>query len=233
MNILGLIPARGGSKRVPGKNIRHLGNKPTIAWTIEAAKSASCLQNIIVSTDDQAIADLALKWGAQAPWLRSPELGSDTAQVIDAVIEVLERLDREHAEEPTAVMLLQPTSPFRSAETIKRAVELFKKNKTDSVVSVSPAKTHPQWCRRVSEDGILSDFLTGNAASRSQDLPPVYALNGAIYLANVSTLRERRSFYSDRTRALIMDSDIEALDIDSPFDWMIAEIIADRGDLSL
>lgn len=232
MNILGLIPARGGSKRVLGKNIRHLGDKPTIAWTIEAAKSASCLQNIIVSTDDQAIADLAMKWGAQVPWLRSPELGSDTAQVIDAVIEVLERLDSERAEGPTAVMLLQPTSPFRSAETIRRAVELFKKNGADSVVSVSPAKTHPQWCRRVSEDGILSDFMTGNTVSRSQDLPPVYALNGAIYLADVATLHTRHGFYSDRTRALIMDSDIEALDIDSPFDWMIAETIATKGNIS-
>jgi CMP-N,N'-diacetyllegionaminic acid synthase len=225
-SVLALIPARGGSKRIPGKNIRSLCGLPLIAHTLHTAQAAACFTRILVSTDDQAVAAVASEHGGEVPWLRSSENAGDTSTAMDAIEEVLSRIEADGDPLPEAVMLLQPTSPFRSVRSIHRALELFARAGGESVVSVSPAANHPWWCKRLSAEGELLPFTPDAAENiRSQDLPSAYALNGLIYLASVATLRERHSLYSEHTRALVIESPEEAIDIDTPFDWLVAEAI--------
>jgi N-acylneuraminate cytidylyltransferase/CMP-N,N'-diacetyllegionaminic acid synthase len=222
--ILGIIPARSGSVRVVNKNVRRLGGRPLIEWTIRAARESGALTRIIVSTDSEEIAVIARRGGAEAPWLRSPAFATDTAPVIDAVLEALDRIEAAGETLPDGIMLLQPTSPFRTAESIRAACSLFVAGQGCSVVSVRPVRDHPAWCRRIDEQGCLVPLnAAGGAAARSQDVEPVFALNGAVYLATPHTLRQERSFHSARTTALVMRSQIESLDIDTPEDWLIAE----------
>jgi len=224
--VLALIPARGGSKRIPGKNIRLLGSLPLIAHTIRCARAAGCFSRILVSTDDPTIAEVARVHGGNVPWLRSALNATDASTTIDTILEVIDHMEANGAPMPDALMLLQPTSPFRSVENIHRAVALYRETNGESVVSVSPATSHPWWCKRIADNGELLPFLSGiDDGLRSQDLPPAYTLNGSIYLCGITNLRARRSLYSAHTRALVIDSPEEALDIDTPFDWLIAEAI--------
>jgi CMP-N,N'-diacetyllegionaminic acid synthase len=220
--ILGLVPARAGSKGIPGKNIKPLGGKPLIAFSIEAARDAGCLDRILVSTDSQEIADVARRSGAQVPWLRPAEFATDTSSIEDVVVHTLQLLAAD-GYRPDAVMVLQPTSPFRSARTIRSAVELHELSAGESVVSVSVAREHPYWCKRIAEDGTLHPWNPAiSIPHRRQELPEAYCLNGAVYLASTGTLQTRRSLYSERTRALVMLEE-ESLDLDTPWDWGIAE----------
>lgn len=227
--VLGLVPARGGSKGVPRKNVRLLWGRPLLVHTLEAARGAGCLDRLVVSTDDQAIAQVAEGAGVPVPWLRSRELAEDRSNVVDAALEALDKLEGSEGYRPEAVCLLQPTSPFRTVQTIRRAVDLFASSGGESVVSVSPARDHPYWCKRVNADGTLSDFVAGADVPVSrQELPPVFRVNGAVYVATVDTLRSARSFHSRRTRALVID-EREALDIDTPLDWEIASGLSFEG----
>jgi CMP-N,N'-diacetyllegionaminic acid synthase len=225
MDIVAVIPARAGSKRLPGKNIKVLAGKPLLAYTIEAALAAACFKRVIVSTEDQQIATVAKQYGAEVPWLRSEKIATDEADVVDVVLEVLQKVALA-GDNVDAVMLLQPTSPFRSVINIVRAIELFNQVKPESVVSVSSANTHPFWCKTVDVHGVLKSFcLEEKKPTRFQDLPPVYQLNGSIYLSTVKNLQERHSFYSPNTNALIMTDPQECIDIDSSFDWLLAETV--------
>jgi CMP-N-acetylneuraminic acid synthetase len=229
LDCVAIIPARGGSKRLPGKNLRMLGGRPLIDWTLRVACAEKGLRRVIVSTDAPIIAETAIRLGGEAPWLRSAETSTDTASSIEVVQEVLHRLKSEEGRLPEAVMLLQPTSPFRTADTVHKAIELFSATR-ESVIAVSPAASHPQWCYSVDQEGRLREWpKTGSPVSRSQDLPPAYVLNGSIYLASVVTLQNRNSFYSEHPRALIVDSEIESIDIDTPFDMLVAEAVVANG----
>lgn len=222
--VLGLVPARGGSKRLPGKNTKRLDGLPLLAHTLRTARAAGSFDRVIVSTDDPAIAAVAREQGGEVPWLRSTENATDASGSVDVVLEVLERLAKEPAGLPDAVALLQPTSPFRSVETIRRALALFDVAGGESVVTVSPVADHPWWCRTVNAQGEMRPFLPDVPRTmRSQDLPPVYVLNGVFYVASVTTLQTRRSFESAHPRALILNSPEESLDIDTPWDWLVAE----------
>ena len=224
--LLALVPARGGSKRLPRKNIRELCGLPLLAYTVRCARQAQCFDRIVVSTDDPEIAELARTYGADVPWLRSVENSTDGSTSIDAILEVLERIENDGAPLPCAVMLLQPTSPFRSIDSIRRALALFDSAEGESVVSVSPADNHPWWCKSVTPQGELLPFLDAvDGGLQSQLLPPVYVPNGVVYLSSVSNLRSNHSLYSEHTRALIIESREESLDIDTEFDWLIAEAI--------
>lgn len=226
MDMVAVIPARAGSKRVPGKNTRELGGRPLIAWTIRTALEAG-LDDVFVSTDDEKTAGIARAYGA-VPVARSRELATDKASVVPAVIELLDHFEND-GDVIDSVLLLQPTSPFRSVDTIKRAVSLFRESRGDSVVSVSLVKEHPSWCKKI-EDGALVPLLSDNDGSmlRSQDLDDVYCLNGLIYLSTSRSLRRQETFYSETTRPLIVRSEREALDIDTEHDWMVAESLAER-----
>ncbi len=224
--LLGWIPARRNSKGVPDKNKRALGDKPLIVHAIVAAQQAACLDRLMVSTDDPDVAQLATAAHAEVPWLRSAELATDHSPVIESVVYDLHRLKAEHGYCPDGVMLLQTTSPFRSPETVRAAAEMFAHAGGESVISVSPAGEHPYWCKRIAEDGAIEPFLPdAPAPARRQELTPAYILNGVVYVASVETILSNQSFYSSRTHALLISSEKESLDIDTPFDWLVAEAL--------
>ena len=222
---LAIIPARGGSKRLPGKNIRPLFGKPLIAWTIDAARQSGVIDEIVVTTDDNAIAETARAWGVSVPWMRPPELASDIASSMDVVIHALGMLGSE-GKMFDFVVLLQPTSPFRTPTTIFSGIEMCRKSGGKPVVAVSPARDHPSWCFHVSTAGVLSPmYSTEETPKRSQDLPPAYAINGSLYVSGTGILKNSRTFLRDDTKALIVTDKKEALDIDDEWDWMLAEYL--------
>lgn len=229
LNCIAIIPARGGSKRLPGKNLLHLGGLPLIGWTIRVAIASKAFSRIIVSTDDSAIAKAALALGAEVPWLRSKENSSDSASSIQVVHEVLKRLAMEEGCLPDAVMLLQPTSPFRHPGLLQEALKRYTASGSQSVVAVSPASPPPQWCFTVTPNGELSPWDKNADLSRFQDIPPAYCLNGSLYLSSVTTLLQTSTFYSEHTQALVMNDEVQSLDIDTPFDFMVAETAVANG----
>lgn len=226
MNLLIIIPARGGSKRVEKKNKKTLGGKPLIAWTIDQVVG---IENatIVVSTDDKDILSIAQAYENITAFRRQAKHATDTSSIINVIEEVLDYFDGKDTFD--AIMLLQPTSPFRTRSAIDEAIKLFQKGCGESVVSVSPVRSHPYWCKEV-RDGIIHSFDERfDATVRSQDLPNVYQLNGLIYVSTIYNFRKRQSLYSEKTRALIIKSEEESLDIDTPFDWMMAEAIVNKG----
>jgi len=228
VKVFALIPARGGSKRVPGKNIRPLGRKPLIAWTIEVAGGVLGIADILVSTDDAAIRDAAVAAGAWAPWLRPTALSTDTTMAIDVCLHSLDWYEAEKGS-VDGLMLLQPTSPFRTSETITRGLSLFKEHGFRPVIGVSPARSHPYWCYKDVSNTIIPFMERPDGAQRSQDLPPAFELNGAFYLVSPSDLRRNRALISADAVPLMVNDPHEALDIDTEWDWMIAEAIVKNG----
>lgn len=229
MNILTVVLARGGSKRLPGKNIRLLGGKPLIVWSIDAARAVPEIDAILVSTDDPAIGAVCAEAGALVPWLRPAALATDTASSVDAVLHALDWYEARHGV-VDGVLLLQPTSPFRSSDTLRRGIELFGANERRPVVGVSPCASHPMWAMKLAGH-YLEPFLPAQSlVTRSQDLPAAYAINGAFYLISPSELRAGRSFIGVHTVPLIIESAREALDIDTAWDWAMAETALVHGD---
>ncbi len=222
MRILALILARGGSKRLPGKNIRLLGGKPLIVWSIDVAKGIPQICDILVSTDDPATAEVCTMAGALVPWLRPAELATDTSSSVDAALHSLDWYEAENGP-VDGVMLLQPTSPFRSAETIRQAAALFESNGGRPVIGVSPAVPHPAWCFRVVRESLVPILGWDELQRRSQDLSPAYALNGAMYIITPDDLRVERTFITNDACPLMMNDLVESLDIDTEWDWLIAE----------
>jgi CMP-N,N'-diacetyllegionaminic acid synthase len=228
MRILALITARGGSKRVPGKNIRPLGGRPLIVWSIDLARGIPDICDILVSTDDAETLKIAQGAGALAPWLRPAELATDSAPSVDVCLHALDWYEETHGK-VGGLMLLQPTSPFRSRETVLRGIDLFRDNQRRSVLGVSPAASHPMWCFKVNGE-TLQPFIEGAVThSRSQDLPPAYVMNGAFYLIEPQDLRRHRSFYSDTTLPLIIDDPAECIDIDTEWDWRMAQALCEKS----
>jgi CMP-N,N'-diacetyllegionaminic acid synthase len=225
MKILALIPARGGSKRLPNKNILPLDGKPLIAWTIDAAKGIAEIIDILVSTDSKEIASVAKDAGASVPWLRPDTLSSDTASSIDVCLHALNWYENKFGS-IDGLMLLQPTSPFRNENLISDGIALYKRHSaTRSIVSFSPADSHPMWCYKL-DNNFLHPFIEGLGSNlRSQDLPPAYVINGSLYICNPVTLREKRSFIQRDTIPIIVDSKVESLDIDTDLDLKFAEFI--------
>jgi N-acylneuraminate cytidylyltransferase len=225
MRILALITARGGSKRIPGKNIRPLGGKPLIVWSIDVAKDIVGIVDILVSTDDKNILEIAKNAGALVPWSRPPELATDTALSVDVCLHALEWYEKENGR-IDGLMLLQPTSPFRSRKSVLQGIELFSSHDDHRpVIGVSTAKSHPMWCFEI-EKGVMRPFIKGGGLyMQSQDLPPAYVVNGAFYLISPEDLREHRSFYKSNGVPLVMEELNEGLDIDTKLDWMIAESV--------
>lgn len=223
MKILALVPARGGSKRLPGKNIRILGGKPLILWSIDVVKSIPEVCDILVSTDDPAISALCADAGALVPWLRPKELATDSASSVDVV---LHALDWYEAEKGTVdgVLLLQPTSPFRTKETVLKGIELFRTHEQQAVLGVSPTHTHPMWTLKMESGNLVPYMPEHGFETRSQGLPPAYVINGSFYLITPTALRANRSFVGPATLPLLIASPPEDLDIDTEWDWAVAEV---------
>ena len=225
VNILGVIPARGGSKGIPRKNIRPVAGRPLIAYTIEAARKARSLSRVIVSTDDPEIAEVARAWGAEAPFLRPAELARDDTPGPEPIIHAVEWLRDHEGYRPELVMKLQPTSPLREARDIDAAVEIARRRDADSVVSVCALKHHPYWTKAIAPDGRLTTSIpTDRSYASRQELPPMYALAGAIYLVKTAVLLATRNYYTDRTYAYVIPEE-RALDVDTPWDLRVLEAL--------
>lgn len=222
MRLLALITARGGSKRLAGKNIRPLGGRPLLVWSIDVAANIPEICAILVSTDDAAIAEVARNAGALVPWLRPAELATDSASSVDASLHALDWYEREYGK-VDGLLLLQPTSPFRRRGAVLRGIELFRKHQRRPVIGVSPAKSHPMLCFRVDGESMRTFVDGANPDLRWQDLPLAHEDNGSFYLIAPDDLRKRSSFYSDAMVPLVIESPKESLDIDNEWDWMVAQ----------
>lgn len=223
VRLLALIPARGGSKGIPRKNIRELHGKPLLAWSIEAARRSASVSRVMVSTEDPEIAEVSTTWGAEVPFLRPAELARDDTPGIAPVLHALGELP-----EFDWVLLLQPTSPLRTAADIDGIVRFCQERSAPAAVSVCEATNHPWWVYRQDPAGRLHPFVEGVNAARRQDLPPAFVLNGALYLARRDWLLEQRSFMGEQTLGYEMPSE-RSIDIDTPMDWMLAELMLQRG----
>ncbi len=222
---LGLVTARSGSKGLPGKNVRLTAGKPLIAWTLEAARAAKSIDRTIVSTDDETIAETARQWGGDVPFLRPTELAQDASPHIDVVLHALNWLDEHQDYRPDYLVLLQPTSPLRSAGDIDGAVALARTRNAGAVVSVCETHDHPYLVRRMTDHGTLEEFLPCPISyARRQDLPPAYALNGAIYVVRRDVLLASRTLCPPETYAYLMRPE-RSLQIDSVLDLQLVEYL--------
>jgi CMP-N-acetylneuraminic acid synthetase len=228
--ILAIILARGGSKGIPRKNIALLAGKPLIAWTIEAAMHSPLVSRIIISTDDQEIADVSLQLGGEVPFIRPAALAQDNTTSADSFRHAILWMDQNHQLNSDYAMLLQPTSPLRTSEDIDAAIELALQSNAESVVSVCKSKSHPYWTFRLNETGKLCRYLEHDLLdfqkqyTARQDLPPAYALNGAIYLIKVDVFLAENTFLPDGTIPYVMPPE-RSLDIDTPWEFRLAEWI--------
>ena len=224
--LLAIIPARAGSKRLPGKNSKVLCHKPLIQWTIEAAQACDLLTEVIVSTDSETIAQIAEECGLPVPFLRPAECAGDTATAIDVVqhaVEFMHKQDKMF----DYIVWLQPTSPLRSGDDITEAINTFFEKEADAVISVCECDHSPLWSNTLDDtasmDHFLSTFLRENP--RSQALPSYFRLNGAIYIANTQRLLKEKSFFlKDNVFAHKMEKE-SSIDIDSHLDFKLAELL--------
>jgi CMP-N,N'-diacetyllegionaminic acid synthase len=221
--LLIIIPARGGSKGLPGKNTKTLGGYPLLKWTSDAV-ALSGLKNYqcILSTDDAEIAAIGKDIGLDTPFLRPTELASDTANTVDAVFHAINWLKTNRNFQPEYLMLLQPTSPFRSPQVIHEAFKLLTENDIDAVIGVKPIhRTLGTLFYAIEENTLSALEKQANLTTRRQDVRTLYTPNGAMYLIKSETLKTQKVFFPENSKAIIMDQ-IQSHDIDDPIDWAIA-----------
>ncbi|WP_288368827.1 acylneuraminate cytidylyltransferase family protein [uncultured Roseivirga sp.] len=230
MKPLVVIPARGGSKGLPGKNIKVLNGKPLICHTIEAARKVFEDESIIVSTDSNEIKNVSEDCGVFVPFLRPPELSTDTASSQDVVLHAIDWYEKNRKEVDT-IILLQPTSPFRTSIHIKEALKLYSSS-LDMVVSVKLSKTNPYFnLFEETEEGYLRKSKEAKA-TRRQDVPQVWEFNGAIYIMNVNSIKNKK--IGDFTKSIKYEMDsVSSIDIDDQLDWELAKILLEMRRTSL
>jgi CMP-N,N'-diacetyllegionaminic acid synthase len=217
MKVLALITARGGSKRLPGKNIRLLGGKPLIVWTIDAAIGIPGISDVLVSTDNEEIALISRAAGAYVPWLRPSSLATDTASSVSVAKHALDWYELENGP-VDGLLLLQPTSPFRTRGTIIKGIDLYIKHNKTTVVSVSVSDNKSN-SLLVINNGYLSPITI---RASQEDCCYKYAINGCFYLISPEILRKEESFLGKKTMPLLIKSRKEAIDIDTEDDWSFA-----------
>lgn len=223
--MLALIPARGGSKGFPGKNIAELAGRPLIAHTIAAAKAADSVHRVVVSTDDEQIGAAARAAGAELPFVRPPELATDEASTADVIRHAAEA---EGLGPEDSLVLLQPTSPLRTAGDIDEAVALFEARHADAVISVT-AHEHPlAWAQLLNEDGLLLPHPSLAAEGRRQDLTVTYRPNGAIYVIRLKNFLRYGQIRGPRTYGYAMPAE-RSVDVDTPFDLRLAACLLADG----
>jgi CMP-N,N'-diacetyllegionaminic acid synthase len=221
LSVLAVIPARGGSKGVPGKNVRPVGGRPLIEWTIKAAHGSRYVDRTVLSSDDAGIIAVAQAAGCEVPFVRAAELATDEAGSVEVVVDAVQRVGPHDV-----VVLLQPTSPLRRSEDIDGALETLISSGAPSCVSVTEAHDHP-WLTFGDEGGRLTAFCEPppGACLRRQELPDVWVLNGAIYAVRVEALlADRRLFHPGRSASLVMPAE-RSVDIDTPADLDRAEAL--------
>lgn len=219
--IVCVIPARGGSKGIPGKNLVDVNGLPLIAWSILAARASKAVDRVLVSTDSDEIARVATKWGAEVPYLRPPGLASDDIHSVHVVLHAIDWLDDERGELPTGIMMLLPTSPLRLASDISGVADLFFREKASSVVSVVNLGKYMTNLRFLEGNRLLRVAPSENPNAQRQGLEKIYSVNGSIFLAKPKTLRESATFHVEGALGYVMDP-INSIDINSMEDLTLA-----------
>lgn len=220
--VLAIIPARGGSKAVPRKNVRLLKNKPLMAWSIEAARASRIIDRLVVSSEDEEIIRIARDWGCEVPFVRPAELARDDSPGMAPVLHVLAELPIYEY-----VVVLQPTSPLRLTRDIDECIKLCHTESADSCISVTGVAIPPQWTFVKQERGLLKPLMDFSSLNlRRQDLVPLVAPNGAVYCSHSTWLLEGHSFFDGRVVSYEMPPE-RSLDIDTEWDWHLLTCIAD------
>jgi len=225
-SILALVTARGGSKGITSKNTKLLGGKPLMVWTIDEAQKSRYIDRLILSSDDDSIIKVALEAGCEVPFQRPSELAQDTSTSMDVIIHALNQL----VESYDYMLLLQPTSPFRTVEHIDAIIEQCFAMNAKMMISVSEVKKHPAFLFDL-QQGHLVPILGFQEQLRRQDMPKIYEHNGALYLANTVFLRHVQSYNVPEAQAFIMDR-CDSIDIDEIVDWEFAEFLISKGHVS-
>lgn len=226
MKHLVVIPVRGGSKGIPGKNIKMLGGKPLVGYSIDVAREVFPDQLIYISTDDEKIKEVVEKMGLSVPFMRPSELATDTSGSNEVLLHALSQAEKT-GYKPDVLVLLQATSPFRTGNQLKEALAIYDDN-CDMVASVKITKSNPYYVlKEENMEGWLVKSKAGHF-TRRQDCPLVYELNGAIYIINVPRIKEMPLSSFTKIRKYIMD-EISSIDIDSPLDWELAELVMSKN----
>lgn len=223
--ILVVIPARGGSKRLPGKNIKKIGGKPIIAHTVLAAKNSKYIDRVAVSTDDPAIAKVARDYGSEVPFIRPAKLANDKAPTLPVVQHAVRFYENELKFKPDLIILIQPTNPLIKAEDIDKTIETLFKTKTNTCFTVTEISQRPEWMYRL--DGKKPELFIKKGdglKTRSQDLPRLGIINGTVYAMKYNTLMKKNKIYDKNTSVHIMPKD-RSVDIDDYFNFKIAEAL--------
>ncbi|MGI6555687.1 MAG: cytidylyltransferase domain-containing protein [Bacillota bacterium] len=219
--VLAIIPARGGSKGVPLKNIRDVGGKPLIAWTIMEGKKSKYIDRLILSSEDERIINVAKKLGCEVPFTRPSSLAQDETPSIDVIVHAVQTIPEKY----DYIVLLQPTSPLRKVTDIDNCIEQCLQKNAKACVSVTEPEKSPFWMYKINENGYMIPLVNLNKrTTRRQDLPTVYALNGAVYVAQCKWLLEARSFLTSDTIPYFMPRD-RSFDIDSEIDLIICDFL--------
>lgn len=222
--VTALIPARGGSKRLPRKNVKLLGDKPLIAWSIKLAITSKYIDRVVVSTDDEEIKQVSEQYGAEVPFLRPEHLSNDHASSFDVIKHAIGFLKLDQPNE--LIVLLQPTSPLRLVLELNTALESFIAKNAKGVVSVSETEHSPMWSNTLPENGCMSDFIRPEVlGKRSQDLPKFFRLNGSIYIYETLALLEKGSVFFDENVYGFETSLETSVDIDTALDFLTAEML--------
>lgn len=225
--MIAIIPARGGSKGLPGKNIKLLLGKPLISYTINAAKEVKKIDKIIVSTDDKEIAKVSDLFGAECPFLRPAHLAADDSLAIDNYIYTLNRIKSEYKYYSDEFIVLQPTSPLRTSKDIVNSIDLFQKKQADSLVSFTELEHPPSWAMSITNEG-KPEFYFNNSINTEQknrqEYPKAYVPNGAVFIFRLSLLEKYHNYFLKNTYAYIMPRE-RSIDIDTQLDFDFAEFI--------
>lgn len=230
--MLAIIPARGGSKGVPRKNIRPLSGKPLILWTIEAAVKSKHVDRIVLSTDDEEIADICRGTGVDIPFMRPKELAQDDSIATDTYIYTIDRLNKELKNGYKEFVVLHPTSPLRLPDDIDNAIDLFLEKKADSVISCVEMSHPPLWTLKIDGKGLLSNYFDFDDSDMNrQDLMPAYFPNGALHVLKYWLVKEKRTYQSNNTFAYIMPPE-RSIDIDCEIDFRFAEFLLMNNDIN-
>jgi len=226
--MVAIIPARGGSKGLPGKNIKLLSGKPMIGYTIEAAMKSNHISDIIVSTDDPEIAEVAKSFGAKVPFMRPGKLAGDKSSAIDTYIYTIDKLNSDFGYSISDFTVLQPTSPLRTSDDIDAAATLFKEKNADSVISVTEALHPPIWAKKIRDDGVLVNYFESDLYNKNrQEIETAYMPNGAIFIFKFEKLKSNYTYYFERTFPHMMEAE-RSIDIDTHYDFDIAGFLLNR-----
>ena len=225
--ILAIIPARLGSKRLPKKNVKMLHGKPLLAHTIDSVKNSQHVNRFVVSTEDKEIAKISQSYGAEVV-IRPRQLARDESSTNDVIFNVLDQLHSKEQYTPDIILLLQPTSPLRTTDDIDHAIKTFLNRKGDSLISVTEYDHTPYWAFRIAK-GLLKKEFTKNSLKCSQELPKLYRPNGSIFITRVTTFLKNRSFYTKHIIPFVMPRE-RSIDIDDEFDFTLVEFLLKAGE---